>query len=539
MYTLETHPLFVDLVLEKLFQYLPEKDLKSCRLVCTKWYAPATKALQRACKPIVFGILYKINLIRIRPDLDTIQQFMNAMSASQYGDIRRELPFVKFDIRPYMLAPPFMHLLKQFLLEYGSAMQSLNIKLAFESADDFSKDCFGPLELSSLKSLEFCNSVHGELRPSLITSMRTSRGNLLESILNAAPFLESLSLWCDSENIVWPRDAINVLKDMKLRYLQNLKISFPMTDDCLISLSEINAQLTSLTFVLREPMFNPEEFKQILDSQRNTLKTLKLIDLQCSGPKIIEIPFMSQLETLEIEGTFYGENSTMALGNFSYAKLPKLKRILLSSCHKINFDLNAILYTSGNKGTVCHTLEEFQFSLDHNCCDLSGNCVRRLKQVFPNLRKLSVIFTSEAKWVLNSVFEHLTSLSELVINVRKCGTSIDCALTGIPPNMYEHLVRTGMYKLGPLSLDPRQLLPSITNLKGLKYLEIAGETDANSSKRFSYNNSNIVPFTEFSVYMAFLKMRRLGKLIFRQTGHHLPQDVITKLASTVDFVHVK
>lgn len=44
--------------------------------------------------------------------------------------------------------------------------------------------------------------------------------------------------------------------------------------------------------------------------------------------------------------------------------------------------------------------------------------------------------------------------------------NIDCALTGIPPNMYEHLVRTGMYKHGPLSLDPRQLLPSIINLKG-------------------------------------------------------------------------
>lgn len=453
-------------VLERLFEYLPEKDLKSCRLVCTKWYAPANKALQRVCNPIVFGMLYKINLIRIRPDLDTVQQFVKVMSESQYGDIKRELPFVKFDFRPYMFAPPFIHLLKQFLLEFGSAIQSASIRLAFESADDFPKESFEPLELSSLKRLEFCNSLHGELRPSLTTSLYTSRRSLLESFLHAAPFLESIYLWCDSENIIWPQDAINTLKDAKLRHLTTMKISFPMSNECLLSLSEISAQLSTLTFVLREPIFDPDVFKQLLHSQRNSLKTLKLIDLQCGSPKVIEIPFMSRLESLEIEGTFYGENSLMTLGNFSFANVPRLKRIILSSCHRLNFDLNAILYTSGHRGTVCHTLEEFQFSLDHNCWDLSGNCVRRLKQVFPNLRKLSVIFKSEAKWVLTSIFEHLTSLSELVINVRKCVDNIDCALTGIPPNMYECLVRTGIYKHGPLSLDPRQLLPSITNLKG-------------------------------------------------------------------------
>lgn len=453
-------------VLERLFQYLPEKDLKSCRLVCTKWCAPATKSLQRVCNPVIFGILYKINLIRIRPDLDTIQKFFDEFSSTQYDDIRRELPFVKFDIRPYMFAPPFIHLLKQFLTDFGSAMQSLKVRLAFESADDFPKECFGPLQLSSLKSMEFSNSIHGELRPSLTTSILTSRSNLLESLLQAAPFLESLSLWCDSENIIWPRDATNVLKEVKLRYLQNLKISFPMSPACLTSLSEINAQLTTLTFVLREPVFDPDLFKEFLHSQRNTLKRLHIIDLQCNGPKVIELPVMTQLESLEIEGTFYGDESTMTLSNFSYRKLPKLKRIILTSCNRRNFDLNAILYTSGNKGTVCSTMEEFQFSLDHNSCDLSGNCIRRLKQVYPFLRKLSVLFTAESKWVLTSVFEHLTTLSELVINVRKCVDNIDCALTGIPPNMYEHLVRTGMYKHGPLSLDPRQLLPSIINLKG-------------------------------------------------------------------------
>ncbi len=63
----------------------------------------------------------------------------------------------------------------------------------------------------------------------------------------------------------------------------------------------------------------------------------------------------------------------------------------------------------------------------------------------------------------------------------------------------------------------------------LKYLEIAGEKSAsNGLGRNLYNNrSNSIQFTEFSVYMALLRMRRLGKLVFRQTGDH------------VSFLHLK
>lgn len=389
------------------------------------------------------------------------------MSSSSFRDLQRDLSFVKFDLRPYLFSSPHIHLLNNFLNQFGTAIQSIIVQLAFESADDFPSECFSSLELSSLKSLEFHNSLHGDNRPSLTSSLYTRRKNLLQWLLQASPSLESLSLWCDRENIIWPGEVAGILRDMKLRRLETLKISFPMSVECLSSLCGMSAQLSTLIFVIREPLFDPNIFKQFLDSQRYSLSILRIVDLQCSSYKSIEFPpMLPHLEKLEIEGTFYGDESMMTFANFSYRKFPRLKCIILNSCNKRNFDLNGLLYTSDYRGTVCPTLEEFQFSLDQNSNDQSGNCIRRIKEVYPNLRKLSVIFTAESKKVLTSIFEHLTKLQELVINVRKCVECVDSALTGIPSNIQEHLSRKGAYRHGPISLDPRLLSPGVSNLKG-------------------------------------------------------------------------
>lgn len=406
-----------------MVQYLPEKELKSCRLVCSKWYFQATKVLQNTAKAITFGDLYKVNLIRLRPDLETIKLFISTMDSSEI------VPYSKFDLRPSIFSPKALPLLEEFLNLFGPIIETLTISLAYESADTFTKRCFPYINLCNLKSLDFCNTIQGEMRPSLRTDLLTTRHNLLETILNAAPNLETLNFWCDSENLAWPAEAIDVLRTSTLPTLRNLKISFPMTNYQLINLSKLKVQLSSFTFLIREPIFNTQSFYQILESQCETLTNLKIVDLQCDQFKFIEFPKMNQLKNLEIEGTFYGDNCKLSIFNFTFKKVPRIEKILLRNCHGLNFDLESLLTYPASYQNICQSLQELHVTLAHDF--FNAKWVREIGIMFPNLKNMHIMFSAEAKDILVSVFQYLTHLHCLTINVRKCGENIDNLLTGI------------------------------------------------------------------------------------------------------------
>lgn len=366
--------------------FLPERDLKNCRLVSTQWYFPATKALQKSAKPITFGSLYKVNLIRLKPDLETIKLFMSTMEASPYI-----VPYVKFDLRPNVLAPNCLSLMDEFFTNFGPVITQLSISLAYESSDTFPKRCFPLLNLENLKTLEFCNSLCGELHPALTTELLTTRYNLLETILHAAPNLETLSLWADSENVAWPGEAIEVLRLAELPKLRNLKISFPMTNYQLVNLSRVNVQLTSFIFLIREPTFNTESLYKILASQANSLTNLKLVDLQCDQVKFLELPVMPKLKHFEVEGAFYGDHCRLSLLNFNFEKIPKIEKIILRNCHSRNLDLGSLLCGTG----ASRSLLEFHATAAHDF--MNSKVIQEIPKIFPNLKNLHVMFSPEAK----------------------------------------------------------------------------------------------------------------------------------------------
>jgi hypothetical protein len=376
-----------------------------------------------------------VNLIRLKSDMETIKHFISTMVfTAAYG---LPIPYTKFDLKPSVFAKSNLHLLESFFQYFGHTIQLLNVNLAYESADNFPKDCFPDLCLVNLKSLDFCNTVRGEMRPSLRTDLLTTRYNLLRCILDSAPNLETLSFWSDSENVVWPGEAIEVMRQANLSKLRNLKISFPLTNYQLVNLSRLKCQLTSFTFLIREPLFNTKSFYEVLSSQSDTLQSLKLIDLQCDNPKFLELPHMKELTSLEIEGAFYGDDCQFCFVNFAFKKTPKLQRIILRNCQKHNFDLDSFLrmpdYYNNPSTQVCPSLVELRVTLSHDF--FNAELIEEISKMFPSLKNLHVMFSAEAKDLLTSVFKHLKSLEHLTLNVRKCGENLDATLTGISANV--------------------------------------------------------------------------------------------------------
>lgn len=447
------------------------QQLCKLRLVCRQWNKASTNLLRKHYQQIFGGLEHNIGQFK---------RYLDIIHPDSRGSLLwTKLPFTKFTFHSDVFQSQTSPSVIAFLRLCGSELESLVIHKDIYSDATYSDEMLANITLPNLKRLAF-----HDRRRSNISTDATSQKLLFALVSASKDSLQSLTIQFPREP-AYEQQAkqeilIKLLQENPLPNLTCLKLDVLITDEILVTLTQMNIRLKELHFSVGASKFTSAALKSLLQSQQYSLQVLKVTDLFRRSEVTLEFPVMFYLKSFEIHG-FELPAYQVSFPNFSYDLVPNLQKLLLRtwaptqswevffSSSYINNNNNSI--TNNNKINssyqmpMCQKVLVTELSLAMNFD--SPGLMKRIAATFPLLKKLEMYFSRVHVPALEVVFREMTQLEELRLNQSYLGeistTCIDDVFTGFTSEECQWILKHKAFS----KVDIHQLegKPGLKNLK--------------------------------------------------------------------------
>lgn len=432
--------------MENIFRHLivDQKDdnVLESRLVCHLWDDIATNALHiHSNKTLHFGKYFR------SPEI--LLKFIHYLQTS--GSMNH-FPLGKFYLCEDIFKQCHLSTVQTFFADCSSLITALTLRLDNQSDLKVSQVKFDKLTLSRLKCLVFDDRrLPSGNSDANFTASDDSDSTLLEEIVKRSPNLELLtiihppsSMFDDDETALLRRtesekNVANMLVNHCPPCLTSLNLDIKLNDTVLQSLSKIPARLRELRLCLRESVFSKESLNQLLDKQKDHLRSLRLCSMGTKSHFEVTFPVLPDLQLLELH-SWDSLIQGVTFSAFTYDKhFPSLKSLVLHTWAEnptwIKF-FPAAYYGTVPTVTSLKLPQNFMYPA----------MIQNLSWLYPNLKSIDVHFSKQTGVIIQRIFGHFGDhLEELKIRDslprEKIDICLDSLFTGLPQSTCEKILR--------------------------------------------------------------------------------------------------
>ncbi|ODM97528.1 hypothetical protein Ocin01_09157 [Orchesella cincta] len=470
------NPLLIDVVLRKVFDCLPQDNLKICRQVNLLWNNIADVSLRQKCSHISFNNdNYWTNMAN--HGIEEMVQFIQCAKASI------SFPFVKFDLGTSLIKlPPDELILTDFLETVCQQTTELTFR------DEWGQQLYknGPPAELRFPVLEVFR-IHF-LQPMCNDEDISCNFQFVTNVLEHAPALKRLILvdhnGMDDGKVV--TCFIDSIEKANAKKIVRLEIEAQIESHHLIQLSSMGLKLKHLYLDFWGSLINDQSLKLFLTSQSSNLEHFKIADFAMSSDFVVDFPCMKNLKSLMIKGSLLGR-ICISFPNISYEKqFPVLKRLSFSNA----MDEWDEFLKYGIKPV--DTVEELKLPADF----ADAFCLQHAARIFPKIRKLEIPALLNLACI---VYDMMPNIEELILNTKYID-GVDDIITGLSIEVCEEVRMFPEPMFNTVERDHMRLITTkpISCLERLTILRL-------KCKR----QTDPVELTDVSCRLVLLKMKAL------------------------------